>query len=298
MNARHGLATLLLPAVAALTLLATVACDDNDTSTETSAEAATTAQTATASQAPATPHVTVVARDYSYEMPEEIPAGVVTLTLQNEGPEPHHAQPARLKDGVTLEQFTTTLQQGPEAALPLLSFPGGPGVVAPGGNQEVTLDLAPGEYVMLCFVESPDHAPHLAKGMIQPFRVVGPGSDAEPPRADSEVTLRDFGFTMPAACPAGSVLKVTNAGPQLHEMNVVKPAEGTTVADIFAFLHHPEGPPPFTPMGGMQGLDPGASGWLTLDLAPGTYVAICLVPDPASGVPHVHLGMIQQFTVQ
>jgi uncharacterized cupredoxin-like copper-binding protein len=244
------------------------------------------------------PHVSVVARDYGYRMPAEIPAGMVRMTLRNEGPEPHHAQPARLREGVTQERFNEELQRGPEAALPLLSFPGGPSVIGPGGTQEVTLNLAAGEYVMLCFVESPDGAPHLAKGMIQPFRVTGSVAAAEPPSTTSEATLRDFGFTLSDDTSGTATVKVTNAGPQVHEMVIVKPEDGKTLADVRAFLQEPQGPPPFAPAGGMQALDPGASGWLTLDLAPGTYIFLCNVPDPASGKPHTELGMIQAVTLQ
>ena len=34
------------------------------------------------------------------------------------------------------------------------------------------------------------------------------------------------------------------------------------------------------------------------DLDPGEYVAICLIPDAATGQPHLALGMIQGFTVE
>jgi hypothetical protein len=37
--------------------------------------------------------------------------------------------------------------------------------------------------------------------------------------------------------------------------------------------------------------------WLALDLQPGTYVALCFIPDEAPGAPHALLGMIQVFTV-
>jgi hypothetical protein len=244
------------------------------------------------------PGVTVVAKDYVFEMPEEVPEGAVRMTLRNEGPEPHHAQPARLKDGVTLEQFTTQLQQGLEAALPLLSFPGGPGPVAAGASQDVTLNLVEGQHVMLCFVESPDGAPHLAKGMIKPFRVTDLGNGGDSLEANVEVTLRDFGFTMPEAIEGDATLKVTNAGPQIHEMGIVKPGEGTTVRDALEYFHEPPGVPPFAPAGGMQAFDPDASGWLHLNLEPGKYVAICVIPDPSSGRPHADLGMIQEFTVE
>ena len=34
-----------------------------------------------------------------------------------------------------------------------------------------------------------------------------------------------------------------------------------------------------------------------LDLAPGTYIAVCFVPDEETGVPHALMGMVQVFTV-
>jgi hypothetical protein len=40
------------------------------------------------------------------------------------------------------------------------------------------------------------------------------------------------------------------------------------------------------------------SSYMTLDLQAGTYVAVCRVPDPASGTAHEHLGMVKQFTVK
>ena len=48
----------------------------------------------------------------------------------------------------------------------------------------------------------------------------------------------------------------------------------------------------------MNGLDAGRAGYATLDLTPGEYAAICLVPDPASGTPHVHLGMVKGFSIR
>jgi hypothetical protein len=283
MNAPRGFAA-ARPAVALLALLAAAACtDSNDTSDESAL----------------TPRVTVLASEYSYQMPDEIQAGTATLTLRNEGAEPHHAQLARLKPGVTQEQLMARLRQDPEGAVAsLLSFTGGPASVPPAGSQEVTLDLAPGDYVMLCFVPSADGVPHLAKGMFRPFRGTASPAEAQPPPAEGEVVLRDFSFTVPDVDANRTSIKVTNAGPQPHEMVIVRPAEDATLEDVRAFVSTLTGPPPFTDAGGMQALDPGASGWLTLDLSPGRYVMVCAVPDPATGRRHVDLGMIAPFEVQ
>lgn len=59
-----------------------------------------------------------------------------------------------------------------------------------------------------------------------------------------------------------------------------------------------EGAPPFEYMGGLQAIDSGRTGWAGLDLSPGEYIALCFVPDPASGKPHIELGMVASFRVR
>ena len=41
----------------------------------------------------------------------------------------------------------------------------------------------------------------------------------------------------------------------------------------------------------------GQVNWLAFDLAPGTYAAVCFIPDQDTGMPHVMLGMVEIFTV-
>ncbi|MBA2759415.1 MAG: hypothetical protein H0U38_06960 [Chloroflexia bacterium] len=38
--------------------------------------------------------------------------------------------------------------------------------------------------------------------------------------------------------------------------------------------------------------------WMPLTLEPGTYVGICFVPDPETGLPHAAMGMYIVFTVE
>jgi hypothetical protein len=109
--------------------------------------------------------------------------------------------------------------------------------------------------------------------------------------------MRDFSFDMPEQVPAGTVTyKVVNDGPQAHELNILRLAPGATVADVAAWQANPTTPPPFEAVGGMNGLSRGVEGFMTVDLQAGEYVAICHIPDPGSGVPHSHLGMIRAFT--
>jgi hypothetical protein len=249
------------------------------------------------------PEVIIKATDFGFESPAQIEAGLVSLIMENEGQEPHHAQLVRLNDGVTQEQFQAALQQSAEAVFPLVAFVGGPGLVDPGLSSQVTLELTPGQYILLCFIASHDGMPHLAKGMVKSFEVVAHAdhdhASAPQLKADAVVKLLDFSFIMPSEVKAGQQLwQVVNEGPQVHEIMIVKLAEGKTVGDIMAFMHESAGTPPFVNIGGLQALNPGASGWLNLDLEPGEYAALCHVPDPESGTPHEMMGMALPFSVK
>lgn len=247
------------------------------------------------------PQITIKSTDYAFEAPAKVEAGMVSIQLTNDGQEPHHVQLARLNDDVTMDDFQAALQQSPEAAFPLVTFAGGVGIINPGDNQQVTVELTPGQYVLLCFVPSHDGMPHLAKGMMATMEVVKGSESAEMPeiKANATVKLLDFSFAMPAEVKAGQqVWKVVNDGKQIHEIAFIKLGEGKTMEDVAAFMEAPHGMPPFEFAGGMQAIDPGDTGWVTMNLQPGNYVAMCYVPDPATGHAHMEMGMVMPFTVK
>ena len=246
----------------------------------------------------AIPEITITAHDYSFDAPAEIASGLVRVKLEAHGQEPHHVQFARLNDGVTFAQFTAALQQGANEAFPLITFPGGVALIDPGGSASAILDLAPGNYVLLCFVPSADGVPHLAKGMIRPVTVVESMADRSAPEVQGTVRLIDFSFVLPTEIKAGKqIWEVINEGPQIHEINLMRLADGKTMADVADWLAQPEGVPPFRNVGGFNGLDANQIGYMELELTAGTYVAICHIPDPASGKSHQALGMVMPFTV-
>lgn len=240
------------------------------------------------------------ATEYSFSAPDTLPAGAVTIRLTNLGQEVHHGQLLRLNDGVSFEQFAAALQADGEAALRFTTSMGGPGSIDPHGASEVTLDLTPGNYVLACFVSDANGVPHVARGMLKHLLVSPIDVPATTlPDAQDTFTMQDFSFDMPSSLPGGhATYQVVNHGQQPHELNVLKLAPGTTEADVLAWDSAPSGPPPFTFVGGINGLSSGAAGYVALDLEPGTYVAICHIPDPSSGVAHLHLGMIKQFAVE
>ena len=289
---------LIVASVLILTILA--ACSP---AASTSAPQATAPQIEPTPEPVAIPEITIDSADYSYTVPSTIPAGWVRVTLTNSGAEPHHVQFLRLNDGVTYEQFQEAMALGEGPALALVQQMGGVGAIAPTGSAQAVLNLTAGDYLILCFIPSPsDHVPHLAKGMIQPVKVeAAPSSPlAQEPSAALTVQLADFTFNIPETLPAGeTVIKVVNQGKEAHELNLLRLAEGKTLADAMAYLSDPLGPPPFLPVGGINGLNPGLAGYLEYDFAPGKYIAICNIPSPAAqGMAHSQLGMVKEITVQ
>ena len=139
--------------------------------------------------------------------------------------------------------------------------------------------------------------------MIMPVTVSDSGDStttAAMPPTDTTITFDDFAFEMPDTLSAGHHdIEVVNVGQQPHEMSVLRLADGATADDVNAFfMGQTAGPPPFADFGGMQGIMPGTTAVLSLNLEPGTYFASCMIPDPASGESHLALGMGQIFTVE
>jgi hypothetical protein len=246
----------------------------------------------------AAPHLmTVTARDFAFEAPDTVPAGVTRIRLQNQGPEYHHVQLIRLADGHTHAEFFDALQGGPPPAW--VEEVGGPNTPPAGGTSEATVELEPGNYVMVCFIPSPDGVMHVAKGMSHAF-VVEPGeaeesSDVAP---DVVATLTDYDFTFSDSLRAGRQrIRVRNEAAQPHEMFIARLHEGRTAEEFLTWVERGEGPPPATAIGGTTAIARGLFNDLALDLAPGTYVLICFVPDASDGRPHFVHGMMKTITV-
>ena len=200
--------------------------------------------------------------------------------------EDHEAQFVRLNDGVTVEQFLTAIQQAGAGEPPaIFTYEGGPAEIVPNKTGEVVLNFQQGQYMLLCFVSAPDGQPHAAKGMILPMTVTAAsGSTAALPAGKGTVALGSAnGFDLPATLPAGkSQYRVTNqgTGPRAFFFGGI-PAD-KTIDDVNAELAKPDAPPPpwFTASGGIDGLKPNGSGVVTLDLAPGKYVAVDVAFGP------------------
>ncbi|HET6578722.1 MAG TPA: hypothetical protein VFG66_10380 [Gemmatimonadales bacterium] len=243
--------------------------------------------------------VTVVTREFAYELPDTLPAGLTTFHLRNEGKQPHHLMLYRLDPGRTLGDVFAELSAG--GPLPAwMHATGGPNSPPPGGESYGTVVLEPGSYVAFCHVKSPDGVVHFQKGMIRKLTVIpAPGRAAPLPPPDLTVTLRDYGFVFSRPPARGRhLIAVTNAGSQTHEFILSRLAPGKTVEDFIAWMNTPHGPPPVRPAGGTTNLAPGSTMEIRVDLAPGRYSVVCRVRDARDGRTHDLHGMRTEFAVR
>jgi hypothetical protein len=241
--------------------------------------------------------IRVVARDFTFDAPDRIPAGAVTFDLTNEGKEPHHAWIVRFEGGHTLQEYEAALKQGPPPAWAVDI--GGPQAMAPGGVSSATIDLKPGNYAFVCFVPGPDGVPHIMKGMGKAFTVDAASDGATLPKADDTIDLVDYAFVFMKPLHAGKQrVLFTNTSKQPHELVLWRLHDGKTVDDAIAWVKSMKGPPPGDLEGGMTGIAPGQEAIASLDLPPGHYAATCFLPDATDGKMHTEHGMKVEFDVK
>lgn len=246
--------------------------------------------------------VTIVAKDYAFDAPASIPAGITTFKFTNKGKELHHATILKIAQGHKLAEFMDALKKPMEGPAPdWVIESGGPNAVIGADIATTTVNLDPGQYVLMCFIPGADGVPHFAKGMIKPFVVV-PSSEtpATEPTADLAMKLDDYGFEFAPEIAAGKhVIKVQNDGPQHHEVEFVKLLPGTTFQAFVDWAKSEQGPPPSVKwLGGLAGTAKDNYGYVTVDFEPGDYALICFLPDTGDGKPHVAHGMVQPLTVK
>ncbi len=251
-----------------------------------------------AAAAPAPTMLTITATDYAFELPAQVPAGVVTIHLVNNGKEIHQAQLIRFEDGKTMADFTEAMkQQGPPPTW--IKFVGGPNAAVPGGSVDGSVALSQGNYVVLCFIPSPDMKPHMMKGMIRPFEVTAQAGAADHLSGETDtLTVTEYAFTQtPTLTPGHHTILVRNTGAQDHEVVLVKLPPGVTIAAFAQWTNTMKGEPPGMPVGGVTAISSGGSADFTVDLTAGDYAFICFVPDAKDEKPHFTHGMMTQFKV-
>jgi hypothetical protein len=294
MSLLHSRSLLLLPFAVLL-----AACATKDASTSKGAAAPDSAKPVAA----AVPHqMTILATDYNFDAPDQVPAGMMTVHLVDNGSELHHVSFIALKDGKSMADLEQAIKaMKPNDPSPSWMVDHG-GVNAPhpgGGMASATQMLEAGSYALICFIPSPDGVPHFAKGMVRALTVAASTGAALPePVADIVMSLKDYSFTLSKAISAGKhTIRIESSGAQSHEVQLLRLAPGMKAGDVPAWLAKPNGPPPGETIGGVPAMAMGSAAYITADFTPGEYALICFLPDVKDGKPHFAHGMIQQLHV-
>jgi hypothetical protein len=223
---------------------------------------------------------------------------MTTFRLVNDGATLHHLLIARLDSGKTLADLQAALKNpGPPPRWMVMV--GGPNAPDPKSEANATLDIAAGNYALICFVDVPGGVPHFAQGMIKALTVTPSGASvAAAPVATDSIALSDYSFKLSRPLSAGShTFRVVSEAEQPHEVQLIKLAPGKSTADILGWMKSPKGPPPGSAVGGTAPAEKGLAVFFTADLTAGDYLLICFLPAQ-DGKPHFQHGMMLTQTVQ
>lgn len=224
------------------------------------------------------------------DAPEVVPSGLVDITLRTApGELGHHIVVARLDDGVTFED--AVVNGDDDAFVTQMTIKGGNGTIAAGETALMTLDLEPGNYVVL---DNPQHE----EPPTDEFTVVAGEESRIAPDAKGTVHLGPgMVIDVPDEFDGHGVWEFVNVDTdEVHEAAMVQLQFGTTAEDLIDWFHDPTGAPPIIgEFGSIGALGPGERAWMTLDPGePGTYVVVCFVPG-RDGIPHLAKGMVREF---
>lgn len=264
-----------------------------------------------ATEAPAAeiPQITVTAKDFAFEMPAEVPAGLVSITLTNAGAVNHHAYFTRLLEGVTKDQVMAALaaegegsEQGPELQDLAFFMPD----TDPGKSNQATVELAPGNWMVVSFSMDPagggEPMPDWAKGSIQEFTVVETENGAVAPEADAVITIGADDFELPAEFAAGEqTIQVVNASDADDAyVFILKLGGDTTMESILAAFEamfagqEPASNPEVSAVGGLMGYNLSDSFYTTVNLEPGNYAFVSNI----NGSDFPYAGLFKNVTVK
>lgn len=268
--------------------------------------------------------VEVIARDYVFEAPPEIPSGWNAFQMRNQGAEPHFLLLSRLPAGTTFQQygeevgaaFDTVMRELNAGAVDRggagemlgrllpewfssVEPRGGVGLVAPGRTGRTVVELEPGTYVMECYVKTPDGTFHSSLGMARPIVVTANSNGVSRPEADVEVRLGRDAIVGPAELSAGehTVAVHYDAQPEAglgNDVHLARLGEAK-VDEVAAWMDWMSvsglrSPPPAEFLGGAQELPAGRTSYFVVDAPAGRYAWISEGPGKE--------GMVREVTVR
>src|SRR5207245_9932745 len=140
-------------------------------------------------------HPGYMARDYGFAGADQVVAGWVTVSVDNQGKDLHQLQVVKLPQGKTLDDFTTEIATNHNRLPSWVLRRGGPNGIVPGEQALATVQLDSGDYVVICGIPDGHGIPHVALGMWKALRVLpAPSKNDGRPAADVTITEVASGF--------------------------------------------------------------------------------------------------------
>jgi uncharacterized cupredoxin-like copper-binding protein len=223
--------------------------------------------------------VDVFATEFAFDVPAEVPGGVVEMRFTNTGALPHEFGFARIDEGKTEADVKAVIDSEKEPPAWVEDVAGVPGL-SPGRSITVTRTLQPGTYVFVCFFPDAEGTPHAQLGMYELFTIEG-DTGAALPEPDATITASDAGLELPELSAGEQTVAFENGGTEPHELFLATFEPGKGLKDVDRWFRSGlQGEPPVTFLGGMQTIPAGESVYLTVDLEPGVeYTALDFSTD-------------------
>lgn len=255
---------------------------------------------------PELPALTLTLTDTGFEIDQQLRSDRYQITVNNAGTlSQSHFALGKIPDDVTDAEYEAFLEaQDDTKSLSFedIAFVGVPDWPAPGDSVSGVIDLAPGRYLLF--------DPFVGREP-RTLMVTGGPVRAQEPASDLTVELREMEIDLPESAYTSQPKrwKIANMGAMSHELAVlpVSPSFTATqfeqVLSVMMSLPEDATPPPglpefvYQPVSAMGILAPQHTSWLDVQLAPGRYLAVCMVPF-GTGYPHAMDGMYRVFDVK
>lgn len=254
--------------------------------------------------------IDVITHDFAIEAPEQMETGWYTMRLENRGQQTHFVVMYRLAEGKTIEdqrrdvvpafdKVMNGIRAGevgkadignvlvantPEWGLQM-TYVGGVGLLAPGKTAQTSFRVPePGTYLLECYVKSDDGSWHTSMGMLAQVDVADEGDGGVQPEAHASISIRNDGIEAPETLPAGrqtvrvDIIDRPDAF-MPYDVNLARLADDSNLDEIIFWMDWSNvgglrAPAPVDFLGGVEHMEAGNHGYITVDLSPGRYLWI------------------------
>lgn len=190
---------------------------------------------------------------------------------------------------------------------------GGPGLTTGQTTSRTTVDLAPGEYIVECYVKDDVGDFHSYHGMIDLLTVTDEPSGSKDPASTLDLSLSTDGIAFDGSVRPGQHTVAVHVEDQRvydhllgHDVHLLRLDDGTTIEAVNDWMNWmapaglvADGSEPATFLGGVQTILTPAllegrgteTAYVHVTLRPGRHVWVSEVPDPAGK------GLLAEFTV-